>query len=215
MLFPCSSPSYSNPRIAGWRASNPFECETRWTRKPCSQSSERSEQGNCARKFHSLSSSFAKRLRRHLEFVGILLDVCAPFLDKRRDSRVAEAAVEYREAGVTLIEVMASLCILLVVLSVMVAGFFSNLHSNMNVQIRYEAIQAAQSVIDQLRFQNLSGSTDPLQTSVAVGTRTYNVNVTYCGVSTYCSDQLRYLNVGVSYRSNQIYSTDTVFAKFY
>lgn len=119
------------------------------------------------------------------------------------------------EQGISLLEVLASIGILGLFLSLVTSSFMTNLHSNMKTQIRYEAIQAAQSVLDDIRFQEVSSLVDE-QTprSLDIGNRNYQVQVTYCSNPSFCpSPEIKHVAVGVTYKSEVVYETDTIFTE--
>lgn len=108
-----------------------------------------------------------------------------------------------------------SLGLLAVALSIVVSYLATNLHSNLSMQIRYEAIQAAQSVLDKLRFQDIATLGTLTHQDVEIGSRTYSVGIVYCKNPSYCpSNDTRQITVKVSYRAEVVYETDTVFSKF-
>ena len=94
-------------------------------------------------------------------------------------------------------------------------SFVNNLKSNLSAEIRYEAMQAAQAVIDEIRFEDIATLSGARNENIAIGPRTYAVAVTYCKNPAFCiSDEIRHITVDVKYKAKQIYETDTVFTKF-
>jgi prepilin-type N-terminal cleavage/methylation domain-containing protein len=121
-----------------------------------------------------------------------------------------------QEAGFTLVETMVALGVMSMVMLIMSSSFLTNLRSNLNMQIRYEAIQAAQRVLDDARFgdPSLLPATGSVTQNVTIGTRTYTVTTTYCKLATFCiSTDIRHLTFDVDYKSQRIYETDTAFSK--
>jgi len=118
------------------------------------------------------------------------------------------------QKGFTLIELLASVCILALLLSFTMTGFVSNLRSNLDTQIHYESIQAAQSVLDDLRFQDISTLSGQLLSTVNIGNRFYTVSATYCEKPEFCiSDEIRHISIRVGYNGKTVYETDTVYTK--
>lgn len=117
--------------------------------------------------------------------------------------------------GFTLVELLAAMSILGVLLMGVMMTSLNNLRSNRNMQLRYEAVQAAQTVIDDLRFNDISTLGTAIHRTVPIGARSYTVDVKFCEISAFClSDEIRHISVEVEYDSKQIYKTDTVFTQF-
>ena len=120
-----------------------------------------------------------------------------------------------RTSGFTILEVLVALGLFSISMSVAVSSLVNNLRSNRSTQVRYEAIQAAQTVLDQLRFEDISTLNTAFQQNVPIGSRTYSVAISYCRNPAFCiSDEIRHITADVSYKSALIYETDTVFSKF-
>ena len=119
------------------------------------------------------------------------------------------------EAGFTLLEILVAFGILAVLISLSTSFFMFNLRNNMDTEIRYEAMQAAQTVIDELRFQDVSTLTGVKNEDVVINSRTYAVQVHYCELNDFCiSTDIRHVAADVTYKNKVIYETDTVFSKF-
>jgi prepilin-type N-terminal cleavage/methylation domain-containing protein len=119
------------------------------------------------------------------------------------------------QAGFTLLETLVALGILSIAMSMTVSCLFFNLRSNTTMKIRYEAIQAAQNVLDDIRFLDPSTLTGTRQEDIVISNRSYRVNVSYCRNPALCiSTDSRHVTVEVSYKSQLVYETDTVFSKF-
>ncbi|MFN8391224.1 MAG: type II secretion system protein [Bdellovibrionota bacterium] len=117
--------------------------------------------------------------------------------------------------GFTLLEVLVALGILVTMISVASSMFMFNLRNNMRTQLQYEAIQAAQAVLDELRLVDVKTLTGTKNEDITIGKRTYAVAVRYCELDEYClSDDIKHITVAVTYNDQQIYETDTVFSKF-
>ncbi len=117
--------------------------------------------------------------------------------------------------GFTLVELLAAMSILAILLMGVTITSMGNLRSNRNMELRYEAIQAAQTVIDDIRFTDISTLGSAIHRDVQIGPRSYDVDVTFCEKSEFClSDEIRHIAVNVSLDTKQIYQTDTVFTQF-
>ena len=118
------------------------------------------------------------------------------------------------EAGFTLLEVIVSLGILGTFVAISSTALVQHIRENFKNHKRYEGIQAAQTVLDKVRFEDISSLTGSRTESVTIGGRTYAVEVLYCQLSQYCiSAEIRHITVRVTYRSDKIYETDTVYTK--
>ncbi|MCB0338858.1 MAG: type II secretion system protein [Bdellovibrionales bacterium] len=120
------------------------------------------------------------------------------------------------ESGFTLIETIVALGIVGVVLVASTSAFIYHLRSNHEAELRYEGAQAAQTVIDDIRYIDIdtlpaSGTDDPRHITMN-GTRTYDVYVTYCSDPTYCtSEDVRQLHLLVEHDGEKLYETETIF----
>lgn len=118
------------------------------------------------------------------------------------------------EKGFTLIETLVALGILALAISAAISQLANNLKNNLSSQIRYEAVQAAQSVLDDMRFQDVTTLNTTQNSNVTVGNRTYAVTAEICKRSDLCiSTDVRHIAVQVSYKSQKVYETDTVYSK--
>ena len=118
-------------------------------------------------------------------------------------------------SGFTLLEILVALGVLSTMISIATSFFMFNLRNNMNTQIQYEAMQAAQGVLDELRFEDISTLTGSPTERVTIGSRTYSVAVSYCQISSFClSDEIKHIAAKVTYKDQLVYETDTVFSKF-
>lgn len=89
-----------------------------------------------------------------------------------------------------------------------------NLNEGMSNEKRYEAIQAAQTVMDNLRFEDVTTFSAARTQSVVVGKRTYTVVTTFCEVDAFCaSADVKHITVRVSHGAKKIYETDSVYSK--
>ena len=119
--------------------------------------------------------------------------------------------------GYSLLEVLISLAIFSIVFTVMSPAFVSQLKGNRFSQLKMEAIQAANTVIDQKRLIDpalMPVSGDETAITVPVNNKNYSVLVTYCSDSTYCtSNTIRQLRFIVSYNNENVFETETVFTQ--
>jgi len=121
-----------------------------------------------------------------------------------------------KESGYTLIEVIVAMGILATVISYSSVSFVTHLSANHRGEIRSEAAQAAQTVIDELRGEEVgdlpqSGSS-PSRDIQVNDNRTFKVDVAYCTDSSLCAiGSARHLDVEVTYREEVVYRTETVF----
>jgi type II secretory pathway pseudopilin PulG len=104
-----------------------------------------------------------------------------------------------------------------VVFAVMSPAFVSQLKNNRISQLRMEAIQAANTIIDQKRLidpTTMPSSGSDAAITVPVNNHNYSVVVSYCTVSTYCSSNtVRHLELTVSLNNENVFSTETVFTQ--
>lgn len=124
-----------------------------------------------------------------------------------------------RTRGFSLIETLVALGILGVVIAAASASLMQNLYQNHRAEILFEGVHAAQTVLDDLRFEDISTlpktGTDSPRTVTSQSKRQYKVYVTYCKTSQYCSSEsVRQLHVRVEFKSRTVYETETVFTEF-
>ena len=123
-----------------------------------------------------------------------------------------------KEAGFTLVEVVVALAIMGVVIAASTTSFITHLRANYTAELIFEGEQAAQSVIDDLRYEEVSSlplnGTDSPRNITMNALREFQVYVTYCPEDTYCSsDTVRHLRVRADYRGERVYQTETVFTQ--
>ena len=121
--------------------------------------------------------------------------------------------------GFSLIETLVALGILGVVIAAASTSLIKNLYYNHRAEILFEGVHAAQTVLDDLRFEDISNlpstGTDSPRTVTSQSKRQYKVYVTYCKTSQYCSSEsVRQLHVRVEFKSRTVYETETVFTEF-
>ncbi len=126
-------------------------------------------------------------------------------------------AKDRKNKGFTLIEVMVSLSILGIASSLMLASFLNQVKTINRSIINTGAVFSASFILDQMRSQDISNlpntGSDPA-VEVTRDSKTYNVVVSYCQDSSFCSTNTRHLTADVSYKSKDIYSVETVYTKF-
>jgi prepilin-type N-terminal cleavage/methylation domain-containing protein len=125
----------------------------------------------------------------------------------------------YSEQGFTLIEVLVALAIMGVVLAASTSSFITHIRANYSAEIVFEGEQAAQSVIDELRYIDVASlpisGTDVPRSVTMNALRDFEVYVTYCPEESFCtSDMVRHLRVRAEYRGEAVYETNTVFTQF-
>ena len=119
--------------------------------------------------------------------------------------------------GFTLLEVMLALMVFSVVMAGMAPAFAAQMKRNTLSQIRTEASSAAEMYIDSQRLLDpgaipKTGNSGSI--NYTIGTRTYQVVASYCLTAAYCTGPYnRHLTVNVSYRNQNVFSTETVFTQ--
>lgn len=123
--------------------------------------------------------------------------------------------MKFTPSGYTVVEVLVALLIMSIVIAFSASSFTFNVRSNHNAEIRSEASQAGQTVLDQLRrlpIDSLRTTGTDSQTVNVNSARSYTVAVRYCGESQYCtSSEVRHLGVTVSRNNEVVYRTETVY----
>lgn len=110
---------------------------------------------------------------------------------------------------------MVAISILSIVLATTTASFVANLRKNFDAQLKFEAILAAQHVLDELRFRDVTTLTTPFSENVTLNNRTYVVAISYCKIASFCpTEESRQIVADVSYKGRALYETDTVYSKF-
>jgi hypothetical protein len=88
---------------------------------------------------------------------------------------------------------------------------------NRDMELRTAAIQAAQLTLDNLRFEDPSTMINDGEiqtTNVVIGDKSFTVVSQFCADTTYCtSNNIRFIEVKVSYLNDQIYEVSTVYTK--
>lgn len=121
-------------------------------------------------------------------------------------------------SGFTLIEVLVAIAIMGVALSAATSAILTYMRANYSGELIFEGAQAAQSVIDFLRYEEVeslpASGTDPVRTISINNLRDYDVYVTYCADPTYCtSNSVRQLVLRVEHDGTKVYETETIFTQ--
>jgi type II secretory pathway pseudopilin PulG len=120
------------------------------------------------------------------------------------------------QAGTSLIEVVMSLQILALATLGVAQAFSFQMNLNTQTEFKSGAVFAAQQTLDEYRTRTIAtlplSGTSPLQT-IAVGSRNYTVDVTYCTIPTRCTGNMRQLIAKVYYKGVKKYETETVFSE--
>jgi prepilin-type N-terminal cleavage/methylation domain-containing protein len=119
--------------------------------------------------------------------------------------------------GFTLIEVLVALVFFSIAMVGFQKSFIGIMKYNLNAEKETEAAAAAQTVLDELRTEDVklmpsSGTASPEE--IKVGKRFYEVVVKYCSDPSFCvGDNNRHLLVKVVHEGKEIYEVATVFTK--
>lgn len=122
-----------------------------------------------------------------------------------------------QESGFTLIEVIVSISLFGIMLSTLPTAFISFMRFNTQMELRSQAMAAAQYVLDEMRLENpqtmpTSGVDSEV---VTIGSRNFLVNIRYCTNAAFCgASTMRHIAVQVDYgEQDDIYAVETVFTK--
>lgn len=122
-----------------------------------------------------------------------------------------------KQRGFTLIEVLVALALLALVSAGIVPSFLRFVRYNTQMEVKSGALQAAQLVLDNLRFSNpadLPSEGSSPEEVVNINGRNYKVTVSYCTVAAYCSsDNTRHLKAMVYLGSKKLYEVETVYTR--
>jgi prepilin-type N-terminal cleavage/methylation domain-containing protein len=119
-------------------------------------------------------------------------------------------------AGFTLIETLVSLLIFSLVSAAMMPAFFSQLKFSHQSKIKTGAFAAAQRALDAVRVENpetLPSGGATATSTIPAGDYSYDVVLTYCSPSTYCTSRARFITASVSYQGNELYEVSTVYTR--
>ena len=124
--------------------------------------------------------------------------------------------------GLTLLEVLVAMAILVIALVAVVPAFIGFLHVNTHSEVQTQAANLAQTYFEKYRLQDPSkmppASTPYTTTSTSPATvtyegRTFSVVTTYCADTSYCGPTSRDIKVTVSYDNQEVFSAETVYTK--
>jgi prepilin-type N-terminal cleavage/methylation domain-containing protein len=122
-----------------------------------------------------------------------------------------------KQQGFTLVEVLVAFTILGLLTASMWPAFNNQQKVNRDMELRTAAIQAAQLTLDNLRFEDPSTMINDGEiqtTNVVIGDKSFTVVSQFCADTTYCtSNNIRFIEVKVSYLNDQIYEVSTVYTK--
>ena len=122
-----------------------------------------------------------------------------------------------KERGFTLVEILVSLLLLEVITAFSIREVAQYLRASRDNQIRTEAAQAAQMVLDDLRASDpalLPVSGEGNVQTVPVGAHSFQVTPRYCVMPEFCtSAAIRHIRVSVSLNDRIWYEVDTAFAQ--
>ncbi len=121
----------------------------------------------------------------------------------------------YSEAGFTLIEVLAALALFGLIAAGVTPAFINFTKFNSEMDMRSEALAAAQWKLDELRFESpqdmpTGGVFGP--ENYVINNRTFEVVTTYCENGGYCpTNNTRHIKVEVSYDDKELVQIETVY----
>lgn len=127
------------------------------------------------------------------------------------------------EQGLTLVEALVALVILLIALATVVPFFLNNQVSTIRNEIRLGAVSVSQRIMDELRRTDAaslpsSGSATTLPsggttTSLNYAGKTYSATITYCQTTTLCDANSRQILVQVFHGGQNVYQVETVYTR--
>lgn len=117
------------------------------------------------------------------------------------------------EAGLTLVEVVVSLLIILFGLMAVMQSLTANAATSNRSNNRTEAQTAIARVLDQTRILDVStlptsGSAD---TAVTVGNTVYTVRLSYCVIAAYCTTTARQITATALLNNKTLNQVETIF----
>lgn len=122
-----------------------------------------------------------------------------------------------QSSGFTLLEVLVSITILALVTASIGPAFHNFFQANTQMERRTAAIEAAQQVLDNLRFEEtdtLPASGTGTTQSITVANYPFLVTPEFCSDSSYCtSNNTRHILVSVEFNGEEIYEIQTVYTK--
>lgn len=134
-----------------------------------------------------------------------------------------KASYNSSEQGLTLVEALVALVILLIALATVVPFFLNNQVSTIRNEIRLGAVSVSQRIMDELRRTDAaslpsSGSVTTLPsggttTSLNYAGKTYSATITYCQTTTLCDANSRQILVQVFHGGQNVYQVETVYTR--
>ena len=122
--------------------------------------------------------------------------------------------MNHRDQGFTLVEVIVTMLIFIIAITLIVPAFTAFLGLNSGNEQQTQAVRAAQQVLDRIRLQDpTSLTTNPAVQSVTVGGHPYQVAVAYCYTAAYCSSGSKDVEVEVSDNGKLLFSAETVYTQ--
>lgn len=119
--------------------------------------------------------------------------------------------------GYSLLEVLISVALFSLVFAVMSPAFVSQMRGNRTSQLEMEAIQAANTVIDQKRLidpATMPSSGSDSAITVPINNHNYAVTVSYCTNSGLCTgNTIRHIQINVALNNENVFTTETVFTQ--
>ncbi len=123
--------------------------------------------------------------------------------------------ISIKDKGFTLVELLVAIAILTTVIASINLSLSTQLKANHFAKIREEGTKAAQSVLDNLRFEKVqslpTSGTQPAVSVTVDPSRIYDVLVTFCPDSLCTSNDIRSIGVEVKLKGETVYKTNTVF----
>ena len=120
------------------------------------------------------------------------------------------------QRGVSIMECLVSMALFLIVTIGIAGGSSAFMRQNTTNEQKGGAIAATQQAFDKLRFQDPATlpMTGIVTSTVAVGGRNYDVKLSYCETSSYCSSlSLRHVTARTYFRNVKLYQVETVYAQ--
>jgi len=120
------------------------------------------------------------------------------------------------ERGITIMESMVSMAIFLIVSVGIAGGSASFMKLNTLNEQKSGAIAATQQAFDRLRFQDPATlpQSGTVNSGVSVAGRNYQVRLSYCEKTTFCSAlSLRHITARTYFRNTKLYEVETVYAQ--
>jgi hypothetical protein len=113
-------------------------------------------------------------------------------------------------------ECLVSMALFLIVTVGIAGGSAAFMKQNTTNEQKGGAVAATQQAFDKLRFQDPATlpMTGTASSIVAVGGRNYDVKLSYCETTSYCSSlSLRHVTARTYFRNVKLYQVETVYAQ--